>query len=118
MKDEIPNYPNVIECGVVNLQDSHDKGSHWVAYYKTGMKKVYFDSYGNVKPPKELVIYLGGRNLFYNMDRIQEYDDPPICGHLCLIVLSMLVDNVPFNKILFILKKNKMRMVEKLLNDL
>jgi len=41
-------------------------------------------------PQKELVKYLGPENLVYNTERIQYYNDPPICGHLCLIVLEKL----------------------------
>ena len=53
-------------------------------------KKYYFDSYGYAPPPKELVKYLGPESLVYNSERIQYYNDPPICGHLCLIVLEKL----------------------------
>jgi len=31
---------------------------------------------------------LGKNNLFYNEERIQNYNDPPICGHLCVLILK------------------------------
>jgi len=71
-------------------KNSNKGGSHWFAYYKNHDKKYYFDSYGNASLPKELVKYLGAENLFYNSYRFQNYNDPPICGHLCLIVLEKL----------------------------
>jgi hypothetical protein len=100
MEDELPQKINKIECGIVNLQNSNQRGSQWVAYYKNNNKKYYFDSYGKAPPPKELVKYLGQKKLFYNSERIQNYNDPPICGHLCLIVLEKLSKNESFEYIL------------------
>ena len=89
MKDELPLKTRKVECGIINLQNSSEVGSHWTAYYKTSCNyKYYFDSYGNTHPPKELVKYLGKNNLFYNEERIQNYHDPPICGHLCVLILK------------------------------
>ena len=34
-----------------------------------------------------MVNYLGYQQLLYNTDSVQQYDDPPICGHLCLAFL-------------------------------
>jgi hypothetical protein len=70
MKDELPQKVNKVECGIINLENSSEEGSHWVAYYKNNDKKYYFDSYGNAPPPKELVKYLGPENLFCNSERI------------------------------------------------
>lgn len=102
MRDSLPATPNTIECGVVNLGAVNTQGSHWVCYYmnETG-KKYYFDSYGDAKPPLELISYLGGNRLYYNENRIQEYDDPPICGHLCLVILYFLSNkNEPLENVL------------------
>ena len=82
------------------MEDSVLNGSHWVAYYKNSNKKYYFDSYGDACPPKELVRYLGSKNLVYNKSRLQNYDDPPICGHLCLIVLEKLSKGIDYVEIL------------------
>ena len=84
MKDELPKKVHKVQCGIINLEDSSKEGSHWTTYFKNN-DKYYFDSYGNAPPPKSLVKYLGPKNLVYNEERYQNYDDPPICGHLCLI---------------------------------
>lgn len=89
MKDELPNKPNKNECGVLNLQNSDQKGSHWVCWIKNDNYKIYFDSYGDANPPIELVKYLGENNMWLNEDRFQNYGDPPICGHLCLEFLKL-----------------------------
>lgn len=96
MKDELPLKPHKNECGILNLNNSYQNGSHWVAWFKKGNFKFYFDSYGDANPPKELINYLGKDNIYYNEDSLQNYDDPPICGHLCLIFLEKL------NKIFFL----------------
>lgn len=90
MRDELPLKPWNNECGILNLNNSDQSGSHWVAWFKHGNFKVYFDSYGDSRPPIELVKYLGKDNLWYNEDRFQNYDDPPICGHLSLTFLQNL----------------------------
>jgi hypothetical protein len=100
MKNELPKKNNKIECGIINLEDSSEEGSHWVAYYKNNDKKYCFDSYGKVYPPKEVVKYLGPKNLLYNEEIIQNYNDPPMCGHFCLIVLGKLLKVENYNEIL------------------
>ena len=84
MLDELPVKPKRNECGILNLNKSYQEGSHWVAWVKRENLKIYFDSYGNANPPKELVKYLGETNLKITTGRFQDYNDPPICGHLCL----------------------------------
>ena len=48
MRDELPKIPQQYECGIVNFNTSSESGTHWVAYYKNGKKRIYFDSYGQV----------------------------------------------------------------------
>lgn len=84
MLDELPIKPMRNECGILNLNNSYQEGSHWVAWIKKENLKIYFDSYGNANPPKELVKYLGATNLKITTRRYQDFNDPPICGHLCL----------------------------------
>ncbi|KAE9522940.1 hypothetical protein AGLY_016571, partial [Aphis glycines] len=84
MRNDLPMKSWVNECGVLNLNDSTQNGSHWVAWKKMKNKKIYFDSFGINPPPKELVNYLGKHNLWYTDRKFQDYNDPPICGHLCL----------------------------------
>jgi len=63
MRNELPLKPWTNESGILNLNDSNDEGSHWVAWVKEGNLKIYFDSYGEFNPPTELVNYLGKKNL-------------------------------------------------------
>lgn len=86
MRDKLPKKPRTKECGIVNLDESSGPGTHWVAYRKNGANIEYFDSFGNLKPPQELVKYLG-KNIKYNHKRYQQFNTF-ICGHLCLKFLN------------------------------
>ena len=75
------------ESAVVNLDDKDGPGSHWIAYRKDGEDVTYFDSFGNLKPPKDLINYLGLDVVEYNYKNYQKYDSFK-CGHLCLKFLA------------------------------
>ena len=92
MRDALPKKSKKIECGVLNLDDSKNEGTHWVAYVKVNDYCEYFDSYGDLKPPLELNRYLNNPNMFYNYDRYQRYDAVN-CGHLCLKYLENFWNN-------------------------
>lgn len=48
----------------------------------------YFDSFGNLQPPIELMRYFGdGVNVYYNYNQHQEFNTV-IGGHLCLKFLT------------------------------
>lgn len=59
----------------------------------------YFDSFGNLRPPLELIDYLGSAvNIVYNYKKYQNYDTV-ICGHLCIRFLYDMENK--FNSILY-----------------
>ena len=87
MRQMLPQRPHESECGILNLGSLESNGTHWTCYVKAKDESFYFDSFGNAPPPVELVTYLTSPNLVYNLNRIQGFNDPPICGHLCLEVL-------------------------------
>ena len=95
--DTLPNKPNKKECGIVNFDKSGGLGTHWVAWYKNGKTKIYFDSYG-VQPPTEVIQYLG-KPICYNTDQVQPRGQV-FCGHLCLYVLKELSEGHEFQNIL------------------
>ena len=95
--DTLPRKPNKKECGIVNFDKSDGLGTHWVAWYKNGRTKIYFDSYG-VQPPLEVIRYLR-RPIHYNTDQLQPAGEV-FCGHLCLYVLKELSARHQFQDIL------------------
>lgn len=86
MRDELPKRPKTKECAIVNLDVTANSGTHWVSYFKNNKSVYYFDSFGNLKPPIELVKYLKNCRIYYNHDRFQNFDTYN-CGHLCLTFL-------------------------------
>lgn len=86
-RDRLPPHPKHTESAIVNLDIDDSTGTHWVAYRKIGKNVEYYDSFGNLPPPKELQTYLAGSEIKYNYDRHQKYNTEN-CGHLCLKFLS------------------------------
>lgn len=83
MRDNLPRTPKNNECAVVNLDSIRGPGTHWVAYFKMNDKVYYFDSFGNLPPPSELVRYFRNCRIIYNHVRFQKFTEIN-CGHLCL----------------------------------
>ena len=46
MRDSLPKRPETVENGIVNFNTTDQPGSHWVAYFKDGSNRIYFDSFG------------------------------------------------------------------------
>jgi hypothetical protein len=85
MRDNLPKTIKKSETGIVNLDTSAGEGTHWVAYSKKGPLVTYFDSYGNLRPPNELIQYfssVGSVDIRYNYIPYQE--NSYICGHLVI----------------------------------
>ena len=95
--DTITKKPNKEECGIVNFDKSGGPGTHWVAWYKNGKTKIYFDSNG-VQPLIEVIRYLG-KLIHYNTVQVQPVGQV-FFGHLCLYVLKELNVGHEFQNIL------------------
>ncbi|KAE9529175.1 hypothetical protein AGLY_011971 [Aphis glycines] len=116
MRNDLPMKSMVNECGVLNLNDSTQNGSHWVAWKKMKNKKIYFDSFGINPLPKEFVNYLGKHNLWYTDRKFQDYNDPPICGHLTKNINATKIQTVNgrwrISTKCFICKTNKSKFIK------
>ena len=44
LRDNLPVEPKRMECGVLNLDDTSENGTHWVAWYRDNGKNYYFVS--------------------------------------------------------------------------
>ena len=114
MLNTLPTAVETNECGIVNLNKSGEKGSHWVAYWKRGSVRIYFDSYGQITPV-EIQKYLKTAEEFrMNKNVIQRNTDivqpinSSVCGHLCLYVLKALSEGWSYEKILTVLREKKL----------
>lgn len=72
------------ECWILNHGSSNTDGTHWTALAKIENVACYFDSFGKLPPPFEVIKYLGKNvRLYYNAKKYQNFGTV-ICGHLCL----------------------------------
>lgn len=88
MRDSLPKHPLKNERGIVNLDSSSNIGTHWCAYRKNKNHVLWFDSFGNIPPPTEVVNYFRNNTIVYNHDPFQTYNSFE-CGHLCLLFLKL-----------------------------
>jgi hypothetical protein len=107
MNDELPKRMKVNECGIVNLQNSDQPGSHHVCYYNGSTKHrkdiYYFDPFG-LEPTNEMLKYLKSSptnkaRVIMSTFKIQKFNTE-ICGALCIYVLYMLTHGNQFIDIL------------------
>lgn len=76
--------PKKFECFVLNMGAESTRGTHWVGVIKFGNVAYYYDSFGKLAPPIELIQYLSPKvQIFYNTKRDQAYNTS-VCGHLCV----------------------------------
>ena len=83
------NLPNIIRNGayVINLDEYHDIGTHWVALYVNNKTTIYFDSFGVEHIPKEIMKFIARKKIITNIYRIvfyESYSDSIICGYSCI----------------------------------
>ena len=98
MRDTLPRYTYILECGIVNLNISKQAGSHWVCCYRNKNDRIYFDSYGQITPV-EIQRYLKtgtefdrGKEVIQRNTDIVQAVNTPVCGHLSLFVLKSLTN--------------------------
>ena len=88
------NLPNTIKNGayVINLDEYHDIGTHWIALYVNNKIVTYFDSFGVEHIPKEIIKFIARtsfglgshrKKMITNIYRIQAYDSI-MCGYFCI----------------------------------
>ena len=90
-RDNLPNTIRSHELGsavkngayVINLDEYRDIGTHWVALYVNNKTVTYFDSFGVDHIPKEIIKFIGNKNIITNIYRIQAYDSV-MCGYFCI----------------------------------
>lgn len=104
MRTNLPKRCRKHECGVLNLDDEKGPGTHWVSYYKKDNRTCYyFDSFGDLQPPKEFINYVDGScggkcKILYNYKREQAFNTI-VCGHLCLKFLYEMLNKLEKKKI-------------------
>ena len=59
---------------VINLDEYHDIGTHWVALYVNNKTIIYFDSFGVEHIPREIMKFIARKKIITNIYRIQAYE--------------------------------------------
>lgn len=91
MRDTLPPLIKEVEVGILYLDSSSGKGTHWVCYSKNNKNIYYFDSFG-LDPPLELQEYLKNgedKKIELSTFQIQEFGTHH-CGYYCLLLLKLL----------------------------
>ena len=88
------NLPNTIKNGayVINLDEYHDIRTHWVELYANNKTVTYFDSFGVEHIPKEIMKFIGNKNMITNIFRIQAYDSI-MCGYFCIGFINFMLNS-------------------------
>ena len=68
---------------VINLDEHSDIGTHWIAVYVKNNNITYFYSFGVEHIPKDIIKFIGRKNVIVNIFRIQAYDSI-MCGYFCI----------------------------------
>ena len=82
-KDEIPLIENNKSL-IFNLQNSNEKGSHWIALSRKDNNIFIFDSFGIGHIPKNIYEIYKKLNIITNMYRIQDINSN-LCGLFCVL---------------------------------
>ena len=78
------NFLKVIKNGayVINIDECADVGTHWIALYVKNNVVAYFDSFGVEHVPREIMHFIGHKDIKTNIFRIQA-DNSIMCGYVC-----------------------------------
>ena len=69
------NLPKITDgVYVINLDQYKSIGTHCITLYVTDNKVTYFNSFGAERIPKEIIKFIGNKNLKSSIYRIQSYD--------------------------------------------
>ena len=100
------NFPNKItdEAYTINLDEYLDIGTHWVVLYLKNNDITYFDSFGVEHIPKEILKFIGYKNIKTNIFRIQAYNSI-ICRYFVsdLLILCLMIKVSQNSQISFLL---------------
>ena len=77
--------PNTIKNGayVVNLDEYHEIGTHWIALYVNNTIVTYFDSFRVEHIPKKIMKFMACKKIITNIYKIRAYDSI-MCAYFCI----------------------------------
>ena len=75
---------------VVNLDEYSDNGTHWITLYIQNNDVTYFDVFRVEHIPKEIIAFIGNRNIKTNIYRIQAYDSI-MSEYFCIALIDFML---------------------------
>ena len=76
---------------VINLDEYHDIGTHWVALYVNNKTITYFDSFGVEHIPKEIMKFIVRKKIITKVYRIQAFDSI-MSGYFCIGFINFMLN--------------------------
>ena len=73
---------------VINPDHSKNTGTHWIVVFVKSNEVIYFDSFGVEHIPKEILKFIGNKNIKSNIFRIQDYNFSIMCGYYCILLVE------------------------------
>ena len=75
---------------VVNLDEYSDNGTHWITLYIQNNDVTYFDVFRVEHIPKEIIAFIGNKNIKTNIFRIQAYDSI-MSEYFCIALIDFML---------------------------
>ena len=73
----------------INLDEYADVGTHWIAFYVKNNEVIYFDSFGVEHVPKEIMHFIGHKDIKTNIFRIQT-DNSIMRGYFSIVFIDFM----------------------------
>ena len=75
---------------MINLDDYKSIGTHWIGLCVNDNNVTYFDGFGIEHIPKEIIKFIGNKNIITNIYRIQAWDSI-MCGYFCIAFINFML---------------------------
>ena len=75
---------------VINLDEYSDIGTHWIALHALNNNVTHFDSFAIEHIPKEILKFIGNKNIKTNIFIIQAYDSI-MYGYFCIACIDFML---------------------------
>ena len=110
------NLSNKIKDGayVINLDEHSDIGTHWIAVYVKNNDITYLYSFGVKHIPKEIIRFIGRKNVIVNIFRIQAYDSI-MCGYFCIGFINFMFEGRSLTEYTNLFSPNNFRKNDKII---
>eukprot|EP00732_Lithocolla_globosa_P000006 Lithocolla_globosa_v1_NODE_1_length_16663_cov_42.954359.p6 type:complete len:264 gc:universal NODE_1_length_16663_cov_42.954359:8425-9216(+) len=112
-KDLLVKEPLVMGKYIINLDDSTNKGTHWVGLIVLAKVALYFDSFG-LTPPTIVKQWLKEKKVIYSTSHLQNLDSTA-CGYYVMDFLKSVNNKNQFYKFIYRFEQSGVKSNDKLI---